>query len=639
MADIENRVKTFLSEDEMNEMKKQALDFLASHYFYAALDVYQQILESDPDDKDAHIGVLLCENKFEYKEDLLSYYKNLYSIEEKEIRLACDKDDEHIEEMCERFYLEKYFEKNEIRRIYDFDVSFKSSLFCRKKQKDEILKLIDKNEHLSWLRKNNAEEFDEIIACYDKRIDEALKQDKEKEEQIKNEYQRFLYKTYSLVKEKNREAVEQKDRDYLSLIEEYESSEDIEELRRLVFRFESFEDYKKAGDYVDLCKKKIDELKSRKEEEDFKRVIQNTLDQARADLLRKKYNEAYEGFTKVIALDGENEQAHLGALMALAKVNDEKELFDYYKNLYSEETRVVLKACDEDKEHIDDMVDRYCLASYLDEQTIRKKYEFDLSYSSVLSTRIQEKERFKNEFELNPLFVWLKKNGSLDLKNEIKDVYAVYENRVREARQEDQKNIERIKNDYQRFLFKTYASIKSLYQKANDKKEDEYRRLIKDFDLAYSENELRRVISSFEQLEDYKQAKQYIEKAYEKIDALKQKKESEDIVEEIETTLIAARAYLASGNIELADASFSKVLSLDENNPRAYLGILMIETACKNEDELVDYLSSLYKDEESQTKKACEANEDHIEEMAEKYFLAGYLPKETIRKYYHFDLK
>lgn len=635
MADLGDKQR--ITKEEIEDFKKQASEFLASRYFYAASDLYKRILENNPNDKDSHIGLLLTENKISDEEDLISHYQDLYSEEEYEIKLAAEKEDSHVKEMCERYRVEGYYDDDAIRKAYDFDLTYRSNVYSRKKQKEEITDLIDSNEHLSWLKRNGFREILDILKAYDQRIEKAEESDRENVSRIKSEYQRFLYKAYSDVKKSSEAAKEKKEEDYKKLVKEFESCSDIDRLKEISLRFEQFKGFKEAEKYVDLCNEKIENVRSEIKDKNFKQVIDNSLDEAKAALITGKFSDAYEGFTKVTSMDPENEEGYLGILMARAKVMDEDELFAYYKDLYSEASGEILEACEEDLEHVEEMAEKYHLPDYLEKETIYEKYRFDRSYRSVLNSRIKQEERFKEEVETDPVFQRLKENSSGLTKKKIQELYDIYALRVKEAREEDRKKAEQIRGDYQRFLFKTYSSIKKLYKKACDKKEESYKQLVRSYDLAGNINELNELIAKFEDLGEYKECGRYINLCHEKIKELKDKENADHIDQDIETTLIAGKAYLASGNEELAQESFDKVLSMDPNNPRAYLGILMLETGSKNIYELADYYKNLYIDDESQILQACEEEKDHIEAMAEKYAIPGYLEKETIEKYYDFD--
>lgn len=623
--------------EDIEELKQEAEEFLSSRYFYAASDIFEKILKNNPNDKDGHIGLLLTSNKIGNEEALIRYYQNLYSEEDYEIKLAADREEKHIEEMCERFCIPDYLEKEDIRRAYEFDLSYKSDVFSRRKQKEEILKTIEGNEHLSWLKEKGFREIADILKAYDRRIDEAKENDRENVQRIKSEYQRFLYVAYSEVKKLNEEAREKKEKDYQGLVREYDALQDIDKLRELSLQFERFKDYKDGKNYIGFCNEKIEKISESKKDDEFKKTILNSLDEAKADLVTGKFSKAYDGFMNVVSMDPGNEEGHLGILMAGTKTTDTDELFDYYKSLYAEDAFEILEACEEDSKHIEDMAEKYYLPEFLEKETIYEKYLYDRTYRSCLNSRIKEEERFKEEMESDPVFEWLRENGSSKIRNQIQELYDTYALRVKEAREEDRKKAEQIRNDYQRFLFKVYSSIKDLHKKATDRKEESYRQLIHSFDLADSESELKDLIRKLEDLGEYKESSRYISLCRKKIEELQEKKKADFIDQDIETALIAGRTYLSSGNEELADESFAKVLSLDPGNPRAYLGILMLETGSRNIDELVDHYKNLYNEDETKILEACEPETDHIRAMAEKYAIKGYLDEETIEKYYSFD--
>lgn len=629
--------KNYLTSEEIRESKKQALEFLDSHYFYAASDIYKNILENNPNDKDAHIGSLLASNKIDNEEALIKYYQGFYSDEEYELKLACDKDKKHIEEICDKFYIPDYLEKEEIREAYEYELTFKSNVFSRKKQKEEILKLIETDEHLFWLKEKGFKEIPDIIKAYDRRLEEAEENDRNNIQRIKGEYQRFLYKAYGDVKELNKKAKEKKEEDFIDLIVRYDSSEDEDELRELSFAFEKFKDYRDGEKYIDLCLKKIEDLKARQKDKTFRKVIENTYDEAKSALVKGKYAEAYDGFTQAMSYDPDNEDAYLGVLMARTKTNDFEELFDYYKHLYGPDQYEILEACKEDADHIDEMIEKYYLPEYLERETIREKYSFDRTYKSCLDSRIRQEKQFKEEVEIDPVFEWLKNNGSDKTRKKIKEVKDYYSLKIKEAEEEDRKHSERIKNDYQRFLFKTYSSVKNLHKRAANKKEENYKQLIKSFDLAETEEALTDLIHKLNELGEYKECNKYISLCRKKIDEIKNKEKEEFVAQDVETSLIAAKAYLSNGNEDMANQNFEKVLSMDPNNPRAYLGILMVETGSKNIDELVQYYQDLYREDEAQILMGCEEDIEHIDSMVDKYQIPGYLDGDTIRNYYVFD--
>ncbi|MBR4470633.1 MAG: hypothetical protein IKS54_04885 [Erysipelotrichaceae bacterium] len=632
-----DRREFLIPDQSTRQLEEQASDFLKSGYFFAALQFYKKLLETQPENKDYRLACLMAQNNVKDEGNLIGFYQNLYSDAKYEKKKACEEDTSYIEEMLEKSYVEDYLEKDEIRRVFDFDLEYDSVYSCRIKQKEEIIKFIEEDDHLSWLKNKGFSEINEIIRAYDKRIDNAELEDKQHSDAIRNEYQRFLYRAYSRAKDLNRKAKNQKEEDYKKLIDRYEKSQDISELRDLVVSFGSFKDYKQAKRYIFSCEEKIEELKKQNEDVSLKKNIDESIDQARTSLLKKRFGEAYDRFAKVVSLDPENEEAHIGILMAQTKTIDLDELFDYYKALYSEDKKEKYEAVEEDSKHIEEMAEKYYLPDYLDKETIREKYLFDRSYLSSLDNRLNEESQIREELEMNPVFVWLSEHGSKDFKKRIDDLYDTYQRRVIEAKEEDEKNIERIRNEYQRFLFKTYADIKKLYNNANDRKDEEYRSIISSYNSISNEKELNDLIERLKALDNYKDSERYIGLCQIRINEIEKRRKKEYNDQEIETTLIAGRSYLLAGNKDLANRSFDKVLSLDEGNPYAYLGILMIETGTRDYESLIRYYQDLYTEDVSEALEGCPIDRFHIDEIADQYYIPGYFEKDSIRRYYNFD--
>ncbi len=634
MSEPENKE---ISVEEAKDLESQASEFLKSGYYFAAYQFYQKLSRQDPDNRDFHVACLLSQNSLNEEKDLPGFYQDLYSDDRDEIALACEKDEEHIGEMLEKCYVPGYLEKEEIARAYEFDLTYRSTLHKRQQQKEDMERLIDQDEHLLWLKQNDDPLIGEIMKVYDKRLEKAQQQDSSVSEKKKNDYQRFLYRTYAKVKKKHAATREKREKDYNALISRFEKSDDIVSVSELIPQFEQFGDFEDSLSYVSKCAEKIEELKKQADEDSLRRNIEESITSARNALEKEHYGEAYDGFARAIALDPDNEDGHLGILMAQSQTKDPDALFEYYLHLYDDPKAEMLTACEEDEKHISEMCEKYYLKDYLEKETIRAKYQYDRTFESYSKSREKEREQIIEDTKMNPVFMWLKENGSELTQQKIKAIYDEYDRRLDEARKQEEDGLENIRKEYQRFLFNTYAQIKKLYKSANQKKDEEYKRIIRAYNSADKEDELMELIDRLALLGEFKESKKYVRLCQKKIDDIREKEKNVSLMQEIETTLIAGRAYLASGNPDLADESFAKVLTLDPDNPYAYLGILMIETGCRDMDELSDYYIHLFDDDVAQSVEACEANTEHIEEIAERYELPGYLEKDVIRRYYNFD--
>ena len=74
------------------------------------------------------------------------------------------------------------------------------------------------------------------------------------------------------------------------------------------------------------------------------------------------------------------------------------------------------------------------------------------------------------------------------------------------------------------------------------------------------------LVHKLNELGEYKECNKYISLCRKKIDELKNKEKEEFVAQDVETSLIAAKAYLSNGNEDMANQNFEKVLSMDPNN-------------------------------------------------------------------------
>ena len=166
--------------DEFNEMnqadfsqsdkrKERAYEFLRMRYFSSAADLFERLRDEDPNDEDVRFGVLMSKLSVTSREELIRYYQDLFSKTEYEEKIAFDKDEDTIKQAIETYQLDD----STAQILFDYDLTYLSSVSCRKRQKKEILSLIDSDQDLKWLKEKGRKEIDDIIRVYDERIVEA----------------------------------------------------------------------------------------------------------------------------------------------------------------------------------------------------------------------------------------------------------------------------------------------------------------------------------------------------------------------------------------------------------------------------------------------------------------------------------
>jgi len=629
--------QTTIKAEEKKKLKDQARNFLDSRFFYAAVDMYKRVLAIDPEDRDSHLGVLMGNALVNSEEELIAFYQGLYPDSQAEKKFACEKDEKTISRICDTYWLEGYLSKEEIRRNCRFDLSYDSHLSSRIRQKYEFCDLISKDEHLSYLEKNEPEFINRIMAAFDKRINEAKREDELNVSLIKEEYDGFLKEMENKVKVLNIEAKEKRDHDLNVLSEKYDRSQEIEELRELIEQFEAFKDFDEAKQYAKLCQDKINQLIEKKNNKPSVSRMSELLSYARKALAEGRFSDAYDAFMDISTSYPQSEEAHLGLLMAKRKVKNEKDLFDYYKNLYNEDRYEIIEACEEDKYHIEEMARKYTLPGYLEKEEILEAYVFDRSCKSSFSHRLEEQKEFENEAASDVSFRFLELNGSEKVKEEIASIYHAYQNRADTAREEERKNKEEVGNAYHRFLFSTYSSLRNRYQDALNQKDEDYKKLIRKIDDCEDERKLNELLGELQDFGDYKDIQNYISLCKKRIGLIKEKKEADQRQKELETRLEEGKKTLKRGDFSLAWRLFSSILSDFKDVPYAQLGLVMSQLSLKDEEKFSNYYKYLFSDVKTEKLEACEENSEFIDEMCYKFEIPGYLEKDKIRSYFKID--
>ena len=621
----------------MKKLKDQAKSFLDSRFFYAAVDMYKRVLMIDPEDRDSHLGVLMGNALVNSEDELIHYYQNKYQDSYAEKRNACEKDEKTIQRLCDTYWLEAYLSKEEISRLCRFDLSYDSHLNSRISQKNEFAELIVKDENLAWLKKNDPVFLNRILEVFDKKIDEARREDELNVSLIKEEYERHLKEAENKAKALNYEAREKRDQDLGVLADRYEKSQEIEELKELIKDFEAFKDFDEAKQYVILCQNKINKLIEKKNKKPPISQMSELLSYGKKALEEDRFSDAYDAFMDVSINYSQCEEAHLGLLEAKHKLKSEEELLDYYTNLYNEDRVEVIEACEEDRTHIEEMAGKYTIPGYLEKEEILGAYAFDRSCESSLNHRLQEQQRFEDAVSSDVSFRFLQLNGSERIKKEITSIYQRYQDRVDAAREEERKNKEEVSNAYRRFLFSAYSSLRKRYQDALNQKDADYKKLIRKIDECDSERKLKNLIEELEEFGEYKDIENYISSCRKKISLIKEKEDADQKKKELEVRLGEGKDALKRGDYSLAWRLFSNILSDFKDVPYAHLGLVMAQVGLKDEEKFSDYYKYLFSDVKTETLEACEEDSEFIEEMCYKFEIPGYLEKDKIRSYFKID--
>lgn len=243
---------------------ERAQIFLEDKDFKSADEYCDRILDIDPKNADAYLGKALAEKHLSNIDQLIDYYKGLYSEDKQEKKTAVEEDTDHINDIVNKCSIDNYLSENEIREKYVFDRSYLSSLQNRVDQKQQIENGL-KNDRLvsrllAYCDDSIKNRFNEVLAIYADRIDQAKAEDERKISEIKDKYVSFLKDADASAEQMYSAALERKENDYQSYIKESDNIISIPQAQNLISKLKTLGEYKDAALYIETCNKKINEL-------------------------------------------------------------------------------------------------------------------------------------------------------------------------------------------------------------------------------------------------------------------------------------------------------------------------------------------------------------------------------------------
>ena len=183
-------------------------------------------------------------------------------------------------------------------------------------------------------------------------------------------------------------------------------------------------------------------------------------------------------FEEALNLDPECAEAYLGKLLARDRKPGFASWIKMQKEKYSNASPEKLEACPEDQDRIRQAVQKYVLHGYLDAETIWQEYAFDLSYSSVLSSRNMQKQKQLSELSADRLLTRAKQYAKGDTKQQIDagitELTNALDGRITEAREQDEASIARVKAAYAVHMDTADKKAQELHADALNRQEQRY---------------------------------------------------------------------------------------------------------------------------------------------------------------------
>lgn len=268
----------------------------ADHFF-------EESLNNDAEKAEAYFGKLLAENQCENSEALVNLLSNKYEkATSVESVLACQKEEEHISEISEKYYIPYYLDKEMIKKKYTYDTTFNSELKGRKDQKGLQMQELESNKLLVRAKKYSTGEMEmcvegvinKVIEALDQRIALASEEDARNVERVKGEYLDFIKETDNEIEKLYHEVLERRESDYQAYNEklrELENDSNAREHDFITLRsyLMNLEGYKDSISLEQRCveggvKARINELEKHKERNE-ERSLQVKAESKRKNIL------------------------------------------------------------------------------------------------------------------------------------------------------------------------------------------------------------------------------------------------------------------------------------------------------------------------------------------------------------------
>ena len=506
--------------------------------FDKAAGIYESIVADFPEEAEAYWGLVLCKYGIEYVDDpatgkkIPTCHRSSFDsiLEDSDFEQAC----ENADTVARKVYREEAKQIEEIRKgiievsgkeqPYDIFICYKETDENGERTLDSVLAqdvydaLTDKGYRVFFsritLEDKLGQEYEPYIfaALNSAKIMLAFGTDYEYYNAVwvKNEWSRFLK---LMEKDKTKHLIP-----CYKGIDAYDMPREFAKLQA--------QDMGKVGAIQDLLRG-IEKLLPKAEPAvpvvQEKVVVGNAggsnkiaslLDRGNMALEDGDWVKAESFFEDVLNNDSRNAQAYIGKTLAQEKCRTLDALVrkrrDVYQSVGSETLYIP-----ERQAHVEEMVGKYTLPGYVEEETIRELYDVDRSYSSEVSGREQqyreEESWWQNHRWLSRAEKFAQGAVAQTIQNEKKHLFAQLNDRVKKAEQEDAKTVAEMEQAYDEFLAETDAQAEKLYNDGIARREKDYEVWLEQAKKETGPQSLLDLAESFGLLYGYKDSKDLAE--------------------------------------------------------------------------------------------------------------------------------
>lgn len=242
--------------------------------------------------------------------------------------------------------------------------------------------------------------------------------------------------------------------------------------------------------------------------------IASLLDRGNMALEDGDWAKADSFFEDVLNNDSKNAQAYLGKTLALEKCRT-IDAFARKRKDASQSVRGEKLALRPNCAHVDEMVERFSLPGYVAQNTIRKLYDFDLSYHSDVAERKQqyrsEENYWANHKQLSKAEKFAVGAVAENLEREKKTLFATLSDRVKRAEVAEAAVKKDVQARYEAHLRQADEQAEKLYNDGLSRREKQYQELLQIAKTSSSVEELTETAKKFDALGGYQDSKNLAE--------------------------------------------------------------------------------------------------------------------------------
>ena len=249
----------------------------------SADEFFDRVLDVDAECAEAFLGKLLAQEKCSNSRELIDAWSENFGEPDVERLEACPKAEERILAAGEKYACPGYLEKEVIVPQFDsFDRTYPSGKRFRQTELKRTVQNLEADRLFVRARKFAGPELaaqidqvnTQVKAAFQKRLDEAVRDDQTAVERIRKNYARFLDGKEQKIAQKYEAAVQRRENDYQKACSEMESANTADAFKELHARFVSLDNYKDSAARAADCEQRNNEILAaeaeRKAEEDRK---------------------------------------------------------------------------------------------------------------------------------------------------------------------------------------------------------------------------------------------------------------------------------------------------------------------------------------------------------------------------------